>query len=192
MNARNLAAIILLVSPVAIGYCGQDVQTPDLEFQTTPLRPLDARVEDVGVLSTSLRVESSGLGEPSGFDAVYKVPGGSGKLMRVNGALFAVFDRSIYQSAVGGTRAVVPPSTVFHIGVPPGGVSPGAVSSPVKRPASMESEQPARIGYGTVPPATSRSGSRSSGSDDSLPRFVADREYRSRRLAEILEEHLAR
>ena len=196
MYTRKLAVIVLLVSPVAIGDGGVDDGSPEPGLQTVPLKPLDARVEDVGVLSTSLRVESSGLGVPSGFDAVYRVPGDADKLMRVNGALFAVFDQSVYQTGAAGTTAVVPPSTVFHIGVPPETVLAGVDSSRSGPSVPVESVRSDRIGFGTVPPATpdrvSEGRVPSSKSSDPLPRFVTDVEYRARRLAEILESHLAR
>ena len=98
---------------------GQAVDDESLKYQgLESLRPLEAQVEDVSILSASLRVESPGLAQPSGFDAVYRVPGDSGKLMRVNGALFAVFDQSVYLSWNGLSFPEVPPSTTFYIGAP--------------------------------------------------------------------------
>lgn len=153
-----------------------------------PLQPLDARVEDVSVLSASLRVESPGLAVPSGFDEVYRVPGEPGKLMRVNGALFAVFDRSVYGSWQGRAVAEVPPSTVFHIGPPlpePGGLD---------RVAAVGGGSERGAGYGVVPPAAPGSGRptglASAASRPVLPRFVSDETYRARRLAELVNRRL--
>ena len=86
----------LALAPLPLGHADQELRYQGLEG----LQPLDARVEDVSILSASLRVESAGLAKPSGFDAVYRVPGDSGKLMRVNGALFAVFDQSDHRADV--------------------------------------------------------------------------------------------
>lgn len=80
-----------------------------------PLEPIDARREDVGPLRSSLRALEPGLAQPSGFDRVYRAPGGAG-FMRIQGGLFALFPRSLY---AGGSVPLIPPGTVFHIGAPP-------------------------------------------------------------------------
>ena len=157
------------------------------------LTPLDARVEDVSILSASLRVESAGLAMPSGFDDVYRVPGDSGKLMRVNGALFAVFDQSVYQSYQGRSYPDVPPSTVFHIGPPFPDLSKGSFVQVPEVEATVVSSTN-RAGFGYVAPATNDSSTVTSTAwprGHSLPRFVADDEYRARRLAELVERRLS-
>jgi hypothetical protein len=83
-----------------------------------PTRPrldiVDAGREDVGPLATSLRADPVDQRLPTGFDRVYRVPGSESLLMRGNGALFAVFEESVYRRA----GAALPPGTVFHIGMP--------------------------------------------------------------------------
>lgn len=83
-----------------------------------PTRPrldiVDAGREDVGPLATSLRADPVDQRLPTGFDRVYRVPGSESLLMRGNGALFAVFEESVYRRS----GAVLPPGTVFHIGMP--------------------------------------------------------------------------
>lgn len=83
-----------------------------------PTRPrldiVDAGREDVGPLATSLRADPVDQRLPTGFDRVYRVPGSEALLMRGNGALFAVFDESVYRRS----GAALPPGTVFHIGMP--------------------------------------------------------------------------
>lgn len=171
-----------------MGYA-PDATEVEFEIQQ-PLQPLDARVEDMTVLSTSLRVESPGLALPSDFDEVYRVPGDPNKLMRVNGAIYAVFDQSVYASYKGHTYAQVPPSTVFHIGAPP--QIPTATNSSeapeVLEPASSDFTQ---AGFGVVAPVgPDRHVGFSSEQElarERLPRFVTDKSYRIRRLAEMVQ-----
>jgi len=75
---------------------------------------VDAGREDVGPLATSLRADPVDQRLPTGFDRVYRVPGSESLFMRGNGALFAVFEESVYRRS----GAVLPPGTVFHIGMP--------------------------------------------------------------------------
>ena len=82
------------------------------------LKPLDASVADRGPLALSLRNISLDLRQPTTFDRVYRAPGGDGKLMRANGALYAVFPRSVYRRTRSGTVPVIPDGTVFYIGAP--------------------------------------------------------------------------
>lgn len=99
-----LACICLALAPaMALG------QLDDLER-------VDQGIADRGSLSTSLRQIDSGLQQPNGFQQLYRVPGGSGDLMRVDGALYAVFPQSVYSSTEDGMVADIPPGTVFYIG----------------------------------------------------------------------------
>jgi hypothetical protein len=88
-----------------------------------PLRAVDQGRDDLGGLATSFRMEPLDLRLPTGFGRVYEVPGEDsdapgGRLMRGNGALFAIFPRSTYRFDANGPRASVPPGTVFSIGMP--------------------------------------------------------------------------
>lgn len=75
--------------------------------------PVDQGVEDVGAgLGRSGRIIDPGLRVPSGFQQVYRVPGRPGWLMRVDGALYALFRESVYDER----GPLIPPGTVFHIG----------------------------------------------------------------------------
>ena len=187
-TTRILLACLILLPP-AVGHAGDELQYQGLES----LKPLDARVEDVSILSASLRVESAGLAKPSGFDAVYRVPGDSGKLMRVNGALFAVFDQSVYQSYQGRSYVDVPPSTVFHIGPPLEGFSGSKVLTEPAASTELTESKQSRAGFGYVAPVSARSHvgySDSRPSSKDLPRLISDPEYRSRRLAELVERRI--
>jgi len=180
----------LALAPLPLGHADQELRYQGLEG----LQPLDARVEDVSILSASLRVESAGLAKPSGFDAVYRVPGDSGKLMRVNGALFAVFDQSVYQSYQGRSYVDVPPSTVFHIGPPLEGFGGKVRNDDTTPESSVAAESThSRAGFGFVLPVSSRSHVGYADArpvTEELPKFVKDRAYRTMRLAELVDRRI--
>lgn len=89
------------------------------------LEPVEQGVGDRGGFQRSLRVLPLDLRLPSGFQQVYRVPGQADMMMRGNGALFAVFPRSVYRRTPLGTLPVAPPDTHFSIGVPGGFRYPG-------------------------------------------------------------------
>lgn len=155
-------------------------------------RPLDQGIEDVGPLSTSLRIVEPGLDPFNGFRRVFVVPGRPGLLMRVEGALYAVFPRSFYA----GTGAQIPMGTVFHIGPPvmlddqavASGyhlvVRGGTGNSPRARARNRADEDRPVIGIGVHPPFTSiRSVGGGSGSA-----IITSPAYRSRRLMALMRE----
>ena len=152
--------------------------------------PVEAGVADVSVLSTSLQVPQVGLDPGTGFDRVYRVPGESGRHFRASGALFAVFDQSVYLSWNGAEFPAVPPSTTFYIGAPPflapapDAFVPGPGDSRIR---PREADGP---GYGLVPVTSATSGDSSTvdrrvDQAGVLPRFVTAVGYRARRLGEI-------
>jgi hypothetical protein len=122
---------------------GRDVRTPGAasvgaaaqgagrtNTKTGPLRPelrsLEQGTEDRGGFNASFRMPPLDLRVPTGFDAVYLVPGDEdGRMMRGSGALFAVFPQSAYRRTVFGTVPIAPADTVFHIGMPGGYTFPG-------------------------------------------------------------------
>lgn len=91
----------------------------------SPPQPLDEGVADRGPLSASLLVQEVELCVASDFDEVYAVPGDASSMMRVNGALAAIFDESEYVRTRRGEKPVVPAGTVWTIGVPAEPTSPG-------------------------------------------------------------------
>lgn len=194
-----MRSIVLLMSVIA---CTQSTLAQVTALVPEDLERVDSRVADVSVLATSLRDLTPGLGMPAGFDMVYRVPGSPNLLMRGNGALFGVFEQSVYTPYRGMSIAEVPPSTVFHIGIPHDGLSVAPESQAQSRleeaesEASVESQDDyARAGYGIVIPVGYQAGSRQEYITDDqteiiLPRFVADRSYRSQRLAEMLTRRL--
>ncbi len=82
------------------------------------LVPLDAGFEDRGGLQVSTRVVAPDLRLPLGFQRVYAIPGDPKHFTRGDGAIFAVFPRSVYRPASGGGQPMLPPSTVFQFGDP--------------------------------------------------------------------------
>ncbi|MCA9290798.1 MAG: hypothetical protein KDA25_06695, partial [Phycisphaerales bacterium] len=61
-----------------------------------PVRAADQGVEDVGPLSDSLRRVELRPAQPMDFDQLLIIDGLSGSYARGNGALYAVFPRSVY------------------------------------------------------------------------------------------------
>ncbi len=82
------------------------------------LEAIDAGRDDLGGHVTSFRLMPLDMRLPTAFQRVYRVPGDDSKLMRGNGALFAVFPQSAYRRVGGQDVPVVPPGTVYHIGMP--------------------------------------------------------------------------
>lgn len=102
-----------------------------------PGKPADPGVSDIGPLSLGRVDTRVDLRAPTDFDRVYEVEvkdqGGARKVYyRANGAVTAVFPASVYVPSSKGSRAVIPPGTIFHF-APPEEVF--AESKAVGRPA---------------------------------------------------------
>ena len=82
------------------------------------LERVEQGFEDISPLARSLQWYEPEYRQPSGYDTVYRVPGADGLLMRQNGAVQAIFDRSEYLPTRFGDQALVPAGTVFAIGEP--------------------------------------------------------------------------
>lgn len=82
------------------------------------LKSVEANVGDLGPLSRSLRSLGADLRQPTNFDRVYRVPGQDDRFMRINGGLYAVYERSLYASTKNGPVPLIPGGTVFYIGRP--------------------------------------------------------------------------
>lgn len=122
-RGRRLGAVLLgiLAAAVATSAAAQvppPVIPPSDPAIVEPPRQLDPGLEDVGPLSTSLRVLDWGLPGGDEFDRVYQVPGRPELLMRVSGGLHAVFPRSTYAGTDLGPVPTVPAGTIFYIGDP--------------------------------------------------------------------------
>jgi hypothetical protein len=99
-----------------------------------PLNPkletVDAGVADRGGLDTSFRMMPLDLRLPTGFSSVYRVPGRDDRLMRGNGALFAVFAQSAYRRTIRGAIPMTPAGVIYSIGMPGGHDFPGGSLRP--------------------------------------------------------------
>ena len=134
-TTAHLFAMILLAT-LATLVSGAAAQT------ASPLVPVDQRIEDVSPLGLSLREMQPTLREPNNFQELYRFRGDDENLVRVQGGLYLVFQRSIYGSdKKGNVFPLIPPNTVFYIGPPPG----WAVSAAVQAVARNEVADTARI-----------------------------------------------
>lgn len=186
IRAASVAAAVLVGASPAVA---QDASLPGFER-------VDQRVSDIHSLSTSLRQLEPGLAQPSGFSDLYRMTDARGEevYVRADGAVYAVFPRSVYASTPSGrAMAVVPPGTLFMIGEPPAAGAPPRVQALGRVTPSMPGPLDAgriagrletRVDGGREAPAprpaidTMRT----------VPRTIAnDPEYRRRRIAELLE-----
>ncbi len=159
---------------------------------------LDQMIEDVNPLSTSLRNVEFGLREPNSFDQVIRIGGPGGKLMRVQGALFALFDQSVYVTKGKAVHTEIPGGTVFWIGEPPSDASAEPPPEPRRYSGRIETIiAPLRFGNGPRAPEQERASS-----DDSVlsstagqavlvvhapeGRIVWDDDYRGERLRALM------
>ncbi len=91
-----------------------------------PLKRVEQGIADTDPLRVGRRQLGHDLRAPSGYRDVYEVhmgPGagpGTRRFVRQNGAVYAVFPRSIYQLTDRGVSAPVPPGTIYYLGgLPP-------------------------------------------------------------------------
>lgn len=110
-DTTGMAALWLMLIPaLAFGQSGDP--------EAVRLERVDQGFEDVSPLAHSLRWIEPEYRQPRGFDSVYAVPGAPGVLMRRDGALRALFQRSEYVQTRFGTEALVPTGTIYSIGEP--------------------------------------------------------------------------
>ncbi len=124
MMADRLLRLCVLALPVAAAepLCAQSTGSPSHIPGTPPLlERVDPTIGDVSPLGESLREVNmqADLRVPTGFQNVYRVPGRSDLLMRASGGIYAIFPQSAYvPTEKGDMAAIVPPGTVFSIGMP--------------------------------------------------------------------------
>ena len=115
------AALVAPVLSATTNAVGQDVTrntAGDISRAGEKFERVDEGAEDQTPLSVSLRQRELGLQSATEFNHVYRVPGRDDLFMRVDGGLYAVFERSFYVPFPAGVFPVVPNNTVFHIGRP--------------------------------------------------------------------------
>ncbi|MGE3109661.1 MAG: hypothetical protein AB7G11_08255 [Phycisphaerales bacterium] len=105
-----------------------------------PLKRVQQGVADVGPLGVSPRVLQQDLRVPTGFRDVFEIDPSNGadpssrRFVRRNGAIFALFPRSIYRYTDRGIAVPVPPGTIFYIGGLPSHLSGEPVASAAAQP----------------------------------------------------------
>lgn len=175
-----LCSSLLSISPAM----GAPVDEPRLVDQT---------IADVDPLATSLRVVDFevDLRQDIDFQHVYTVPGQPGMLMRRQGGLVAIFDRSDYVPTWFGPVPIIPANTVFHIGGPPEAAT-GEISAPGRLDPRVQGLVPATAAAlradeaSAVRPAVSRDRGEMRRAD------LADEPYRRHRLREITARAIER
>lgn len=128
------ASVALAVAgvPATIAMAQTAASDPGVEF--VPVRP---GTSDVSPLRADLAVPSDHLSEPLGYSRLYRIDGWRANpwgaetplFARREGAITAVFPRSVYAFDRFGPYAIVPPATEFYIGEGPGDAYPGTVAS---------------------------------------------------------------
>lgn len=116
---RTLALTTLLAATVIAPAAAPQQADPDGDPSALRLERVEQGFEDVSPLAHSLERFAPEFRAPSGFDAVYRVPGEPDLLMRQSGAVRAVFGRSEYTRTRFGLRADVPAGAIYTIGEPP-------------------------------------------------------------------------
>ncbi|MHC4416588.1 MAG: hypothetical protein ACYS0G_15050 [Planctomycetota bacterium] len=183
------------------------VAAPAAAQQTTvDLDPVDQTIEDISVLSMSLREVETGLSQHNDFSRVYRVHGRQDLFMRQQGGLYALFPESVYGvNKDGQILPLVPDGTVFYIGrpalldtePPPADPSPqGWIQGRIDSRIDAQHEP-------VAPAATSPRGIESPSTRQpvrlrpraTLPAIVSDEDYRMERLHSLMRRaagHAAR
>lgn len=116
---RSLApAAVLLLALAALVSAPLARADDPRDASTDVFRRVDAGRSDVGPSSTSRRILNRDPRTPSGFEFVYRIERGpyAGRFARRDGAVTAVFPRSVYADVDGVAVPRVPPGTTFVVG----------------------------------------------------------------------------
>lgn len=112
----------LLFILLAAGLAGDSLAQVNPPAQPTRVEP---GIADTDPARKGLRSLRTDLRTPSGFENVYRLDSTdafgrtTSSFMRIDGATYAVFPRSVYVPTRAGLMPQIPPGTVFHIGAPP-------------------------------------------------------------------------
>jgi hypothetical protein len=172
-----LLASLISLEPV-LGQTGMGGQ---MQGQPVPVR-IDPGHGDTSINAISLRKLDLDLRQPAGFQHVYQIStidafgAKQSTFMRIDGAVAAVFPRSVYLPAAGVLMPDIPPGTVFHIGGVPN------TTPPDRRQASTFLDLSAAAGPDPVdaPPVVS------------MGSMFTDERYRQRRLDALMTYALER
>ena len=135
---RNVVnSVIASVALSATGVIASAQSSSTTSAGTGPGPAVDPGVGD-RPMGAGGRLQPTDLRQPVGFQQVYALPDGG--FARQDGAITAVFQRSVYVNTRLGQRPTVPPGTVFRIGsgVPDWavGAQPGEAAEPALRIAT--------------------------------------------------------
>jgi len=193
MRIASAIASSVIIAGVAQAQPSRPSEPSSPRLPGQPFEEVQQGVEDLGPLGESFEVPMSDLRVPTGFDRVYRAPGGG--LMRINGAIHAVFPRSEYVATPRGVTPIVPAGAVFYLGEPrawsldaSGEPTPArATGSGAASPLRVDNRLTARV-------APARAGGRDERSRPASDRatVMTDESYRRKRLASILDEALQR
>jgi len=117
---RTTPSIFVLLGSLAIGVVGTGALAQEDPWSS--LDAVDAGTADVGPLSESLIVVPIDMRVSDGFERIYRLNGVEGwedQFARRDGAITAVFPRSVYLPQSLGGGVAIPAGTVFYIGDPP-------------------------------------------------------------------------
>lgn len=114
---KSALATLALAGPVLLG-SAPSASAAAASMQPAPRSTGPGPVVDPGVgdrpMGAGGRLLPTDLRQPVGFQQVFALP--EGGFARQDGAITAVFPRSVYVNTRFGQRPVVPPGTVFRIG----------------------------------------------------------------------------
>lgn len=173
-------------------------QPPNQPRATGGLQALDPGMQDLDPLRTSLRLQPVDLRQPMDFDKVYRLPGNGAtdRLVRMSGALAAVFPRSDYVPTENGVVALVPAGTIFHIGgIPtaapapaPRAIAPGSAAATVNDRTALAIPQDIALPIdGRDPPATQVLVRKDATTPHAPAAIMTDERYRAARVRQLLE-----
>lgn len=131
MRRNRIPRFLLPALLVTAAWCGRSALAQTVQQQG--LRPVEQMVEDIDPTQISLRRENAGLATLGERQNVFRriVPDagpyspGSQRLYFISYGIVAEFDRSEYGMLMkqgkptGAILQVIPPNTVFHVGLPP-------------------------------------------------------------------------
>jgi hypothetical protein len=172
--------------------------TPRVRAEVS-LQPLDQGVEDRNALDTSLRRVNISMRIPTGFQDAFAIKDDGG-IMRIDGALAAVFDSSTYSQTREGLSVDVPAATIWVIDGAPLGAEPGhgqllpvdplAPGKIMHRSFDQPAPPAARgahgeVAYGRMSQSVWTT-TTSQPEDANKSQFLTDQRYRRARLAELV------
>ncbi|MBL8763086.1 MAG: hypothetical protein JNM07_02310 [Phycisphaerae bacterium] len=189
---RWVFAAMLLVLPFGSSAAAPPRPSrPSVNAPPPRFERIDPGTQDLGPLSSSVRVLDTDLRLPSDFKQIYRIrqydalgrPVGADRFGRASGAVTAVFPRSVYTPTSRGLVTEIPAGTIWYIGDIPND-APLAMSRAARIEAgdqanpTLDSRAESNADPIQAAPATTRS-------------LIDDPAYRAARVREILRKAAA-